>query len=58
MGLKLKSQPPKFITPGANNYLPNDSFVKTNSPRPINLNSNRADFSKSVTGVLVGPGNY
>jgi hypothetical protein len=57
MGKKLKKEDEQN-TPGSNYYNPNADVVKYSPQRPINFQSNRVDFSKSITGKRVGPGSY
>ena len=56
MGRKIKDLP-QFITPGADEYQPKEDLTRPNPQRVINYNTNRTDFSKSVTGNI-GPGVY
>ena len=56
MGRKLRKLS-EFIPPGADHYAPNYAFNKHTPQRTINYQTNRCNFSKSVTGN-VGPGVY
>ncbi len=56
MGRKIKNLP-EFITPAGNDYDPIDYLTKTTPQRVINYDTNRTNFSKSITGE-VGPGDY
>lgn len=56
MALKLKKLT-EFVNPAPSAYSPKENLTRPTSQRPINLNSDRADFSKSITGK-VGPGIY
>lgn len=56
MGRKLKDLQ-KFITPGADEYYPTDDLTKPAAQRVINYETNRTNFSKSITGQI-GPGDY
>lgn len=56
MGRKLKDLP-EFITPAGSDYTPIEYLTKPAPQRVINYDTNRVDFSKSITGV-VGPGDY
>lgn len=57
MGLKLKKLS-EFINPAPSAYNPKEDLTKPTPQRPINLYSDRTDFSKSITGFKVGPGVY
>lgn len=57
MGLKLKKLT-QFVNPAPSHYSPSEILTKPQSQRPIHLDSDRTDFSKSITGRNVGPGNY
>ena len=56
MGKKIKDLP-QFITPGADNYEPKEDLTRPTPQRTINYQTNRTDFSKSITGAI-GPGVY
>lgn len=45
------------MTPAANDYNPIDNLTKPNSQKAISYQTQRVDFSKSVTGSI-GPGKY
>lgn len=45
------------MTPGADHYFPNDAFNRTTPQRTISYQTNRTDFSRSVT-KRIGPGDY
>ena len=57
MAFKLKKLA-DFVNPSPSDYDPNTTFTKPTSQRVINYDSNRADFSKSITGARIGPGLY
>jgi hypothetical protein len=57
MALKLKKLT-EFVNPAPCAYEPKQDLTRPASQRPINYYSDRADFSKSVTGKRVGPGVY
>lgn len=57
MALKLKKLT-EFANPAPCAYDPKEDLTKPTSQRPINYYSSRTDFSKSITGVRVGPGIY
>lgn len=57
MAIKLKKMT-EFVNPAPTSYEPKDILTKPVSQRPINYNSDRIDFSKSITGGKVGPGKY
>lgn len=48
----------EFENPAPSAYDPKDSLTKPQPQRPINFDSDRTDFSKSITGKNVGPGVY
>jgi len=48
----------EFVNPAPSAYEPKEELTKNSPQRPINLNSDRTDFSKSITGTKVGPGVY
>lgn len=56
MALKLKKLT-EFVNPAPSAYNPKEDLTRPASQRPINLYSDRTDFSKSITGRL-GPGIY
>lgn len=57
MALKLKKLT-EFANPAPCAYDPKEDLTKPTSQRPINYYSDRTDFSKSITGVGIGPGVY
>jgi hypothetical protein len=57
MGHKLKKVT-EDVNPPPSAYSPSHELTKPQSQRPINFESDRTDFSKSVTGKHVGPGIY
>lgn len=56
MALKLKKLT-EFVNPAPSAYNPKEDLTKPTSQRPINLYSDRTDFSKSITGKI-GVGVY
>lgn len=55
--MKLKKLT-EFANPAPCAYDPKEDLTKPMYQRPINYYSSRTDFSKSITGVRVGPGVY
>lgn len=56
MGIRHKKIK-QFINPSPSNYDPKQTLIRSRSKSPINFNSERYDFSKSITGII-GPGDY
>jgi hypothetical protein len=57
MASKLKEMS-RFESPSPSAYDPKSTLTKPQPQRPINYDSQRTDFSRSITGKNVGPGVY